>query len=269
MDAAVHCREPGGEWRGSQLPAEPVLQRRPKPTERRLQSLGCAGTHPAPRPWAHSSTASRRSLTPPPSSRTPGPTLVSQLGKLRRRRRPERAAAGAGADLPAGGATRPPCSFLGARQGRRRGWGLPGQRRRRDSGGGPERQDPQPEPEKGENPPSWPRGPLPVATFAGGARDPNADLRRRGPLYMSDSCDPMDCSPPGSSVHGILQARRLESESESRSVVSDSLRPHGLCSPWNSPGQNTGMGSLSLLQGIFPTQGSNRGLPHCGQFFTS
>ena len=35
------------------------------------------------------------------------------------------------------------------------------------------------------------------------------------------------------------------------------------CSPWNSPGQNTGVGSLSLLQGIFRTQGSNPGLPHC------
>ena len=35
--------------------------------------------------------------------------------------------------------------------------------------------------------------------------------------------------------------------------------------PWNSPGQNTGVGSLSLLQGIFPTQGSNPGLPHCRQ----
>ena len=34
------------------------------------------------------------------------------------------------------------------------------------------------------------------------------------------------------------------------------LRPHGLFSPWNSPGQNTGVGSLSLLQGIFPTQGT-------------
>ena len=33
--------------------------------------------------------------------------------------------------------------------------------------------------------------------------------------------------------------------------------------PWNSPGQNTGVGSLSLLQGIFPTQGSNPGLPRC------
>ena len=46
-------------------------------------------------------------------------------------------------------------------------------------------------------------------------------------------CEPMDCSPPGSSVHG------------------DSL------------GQNTGVGSLSLLQGIYPTQGWKPGLPHC------
>ena len=51
--------------------------------------------------------------------------------------------------------------------------------------------------------------------------------------------------------------------SESHLVVSDSLWPHGLYSPWNSPGQNTEVGSLSLLQGIFPTQGSNSGLPHC------
>ena len=51
--------------------------------------------------------------------------------------------------------------------------------------------------------------------------------------------------------------------SESRSVVSNSLQPHGLCSPWNSSGQNTGVGSLSLLQEIFPTQESNPGLPHC------
>ena len=47
--------------------------------------------------------------------------------------------------------------------------------------------------------------------------------------------------------------------------MSDSLQPHGLYNPWNSPGQNTGVGSLSLLQGIFPTQGSNPGLPHCRQ----
>ena len=45
--------------------------------------------------------------------------------------------------------------------------------------------------------------------------------------------------------------------------MSDYLWPHGLYSLWNSPGQNTGVGSLSLLQGIFPTQGLNPGLPHC------
>ena len=54
------------------------------------------------------------------------------------------------------------------------------------------------------------------------------------------------------------------------SVLSDSLRPHGLqltrlLCPWNSPGKNTGVGCRSLLRGIFPTQGSNPGLPHCRQ----
>ena len=85
----------------------------------------------------------------------------------------------------------------------------------------------------------------------------------------------MDCSLPDGSVHGISQARRLElvaisfsirkAESESHAVMSDFLRLHGLYSPWNSPGQNTRVGSLSLLQEIFPTQGSNPGLPHCRQ----
>ena len=55
------------------------------------------------------------------------------------------------------------------------------------------------------------------------------------------------------------------SESEGYSVASNSLRPYGLYSPWNCPGQNTGVGSLCLLQGIFPTQRSNPGLPHCRQ----
>ena len=45
----------------------------------------------------------------------------------------------------------------------------------------------------------------------------------------------------------------------------ETLQPHGLYSPWNSPGQNTGVGSLSLLLGIFLTQGSNPGPPHCRQ----
>ena len=43
------------------------------------------------------------------------------------------------------------------------------------------------------------------------------------------------------------------------------MTPWTLYSPWNSPGQNTGVSSLSLLQGIFLTQGSNPGLPHCRQ----
>ena len=57
----------------------------------------------------------------------------------------------------------------------------------------------------------------------------------------------------------------IQSESESLSVVSNSLWPHGLYSPWNSPGQNTGVGSLLLLQEIFPTQESNPSLLHCGR----
>ena len=54
---------------------------------------------------------------------------------------------------------------------------------------------------------------------------------------------------------GKLTYMKSESESESRSVMSDSLQLHGLYSPWNSPVQNTGVGSLSLLQGIFPNPG--------------
>ena len=45
--------------------------------------------------------------------------------------------------------------------------------------------------------------------------------------------------------------------------MSDSLRPHGLYNAGNSLGQNTGGGSLSLLQGIFPILGSNPGVLHC------
>ena len=68
-----------------------------------------------------------------------------------------------------------------------------------------------------------------------------------------------------------------ESESVSHSVVSKSLQPHGLqparlLCPRNSPGKNTGVGCYALLQGIFPTQGSNLhllspALP--GGFFTT
>ena len=64
----------------------------------------------------------------------------------------------------------------------------------------------------------------------------------------------------------MLKKRLLrEVKSESCSVMSDSLQLHGLYTSWNSPGQNTGVGSCSLLQGIFSTQGSNPGLPRCRQ----
>ena len=62
-----------------------------------------------------------------------------------------------------------------------------------------------------------------------------------------------------------LSCRSQCLENESCSVMSDSLQSHGPYSPQNSPGQNTAVGSLFLLQGIFPSQGSNPGLPHCRQ----
>ena len=58
----------------------------------------------------------------------------------------------------------------------------------------------------------------------------------------------------------------------SRSVVSNFLQPHGLepsklLCPWNSPGKNTGLSSLSFFQGIFLTQELNQGLLHCRKIF--
>ena len=66
--------------------------------------------------------------------------------------------------------------------------------------------------------------------------------------------------------HIILKQHIKLQTNVSRSVVSDSLQPHGLqptrfLCPWAFSGKNTGMGSHSLLQGIFPIQGSNMGLP--------
>ena len=73
---------------------------------------------------------------------------------------------------------------------------------------------------------------------------------RANQLHTKPPC--FDSFPLRSSLNTVLHGTSL-SESESRSVVSHS--------PWNSPGQNTGVGSLSLLQGIFPTKGSNPGSP--------
>ena len=60
----------------------------------------------------------------------------------------------------------------------------------------------------------------------------------------------------------------------SLSVVFDSLRLHGLyptrrLCPWNSPDKNTVVGNHSVLQTIFPTQGSNPGLLDCRQILYS
>ena len=70
--------------------------------------------------------------------------------------------------------------------------------------------------------------------------------------------------PKNINFYFIDYAKVFDCVSESHSVVSDSLRPHGLYSLWNTPGQNTEVGSRSLLQEIFPTQGLNPGLLHCG-----
>ena len=77
----------------------------------------------------------------------------------------------------------------------------------------------------------------------------NKEPKRQPSPWGLASCNTHQVSP------GILL-----SPSETRSVVSDSLQPQALYSIWNSPGQNTGVGSHSLLQGFFPTQGSNPGL---------
>ena len=78
-----------------------------------------------------------------------------------------------------------------------------------------------------------------------------------------ESCQPREAAPARLTSRVLLWplcANSLDKPGncrESHSVVSDSLQPHGLDSPLDSPDQNTGEGSLSLLQGIFPTQGSN------------
>ena len=68
----------------------------------------------------------------------------------------------------------------------------------------------------------------------------------------------------------LIGVRGQKRGKRSCSVMSDSLRPHRLqltrlLSSWDFPGMNTGVGCHFLLQGIFPTQGSNLGLPHCRQ----
>ena len=74
-------------------------------------------------------------------------------------------------------------------------------------------------------------------------------------MVVATLCQKQDLTSNQLLIEDQLQA----CESKSCSVVSESFLPHGLYSPWNSPGQNPGVGSCPLLPGIFPTQGSNPG----------
>ena len=65
---------------------------------------------------------------------------------------------------------------------------------------------------------------------------------------------PVDRGAWRATVHGVAK---------SRTRLSDFTFTFKLYSPWNSLGQNAGVGSRLLLQGIFPIQGLNPGLPHC------
>ena len=86
---------------------------------------------------------------------------------------------------------------------------------------------------------------------------------------MSNSLQPMDYA-----VHGILQARVLElvtfpfSRGSSQPGIEPrfpTLQVDSLLAEPQEKTKNTRMGSLPLLQGIFPTQESNRGPLHCRQ----
>ena len=103
-----------------------------------------------------------------------------------------------------------------------------------------------------------------------------------GPCWFFQTCWHIECSALTASSFRILNSSAgipslslslfiltVMIPSESCSVVSNSLQPRGLYSPWDSPGQNTGVGSLSLLWGIFPTQGLKAGFLHCRWIFLS
>ena len=107
----------------------------------------------------------------------------------------------------------------------------------------------------------------------------NGAVVKNPPAYEGDARD-VDLIPgwersPGGGNGNLLHStvferliRFLREDSSyytkvSHSVMSNSLRPHGLYSPWNSPGPNTRLGTIPFSRGIFPTQGLNPGLPHC------
>ena len=98
-------------------------------------------------------------------------------------------------------------------------------------------------------------------------------VRCSGAQSRPTLCDPTDCGPPGSSVHGTLQARILEwvamlssrGSSQPRDQTQVSRIAESLPAEAQGKPKNSGVGSLCLLQGIFLTQESNWGLLHCRQ----
>ena len=101
--------------------------------------------------------------------------------------------------------------------------------------------------------------------------------RRDKKAFLSEQCKEIEENNKMGNTRGFF--KRMGDTKEtchakerqwSHSVMSDSLQPHGLqptslLCPWNFPGKSTGVRCHFLLQRIFPTQGSNLGLPHCRQ----
>jgi len=119
---------------------------------------------------------------------------------------------------------------------------------------------------------SWPKDRTCITCIAGGlfTAQPSGKPQPTIPKYKIESKKSSTTLGVRYSHRNILSQlwkegllNKLGDESEIHLVVSDSFCPHGRYSPQDSPGQNIGVGSLSLLQGIFPTQGSNPGLQHC------
>ena len=88
------------------------------------------------------------------------------------------------------------------------------------------------------------------------------DWAHQSPLCMGfarqEYWSGLPCPPPGDLLHPGIEPASLMS-----STLAGRFFTAWHHSPWNSPGQNTGVDSLSRLQGIFSTQGLNPGLPHC------
>ena len=89
-------------------------------------------------------------------------------------------------------------------------------------------------------------------------------FRASGPFLEA-----LRCIIPNESCTVIVgpKQRKKKKVAESCLTLCDptDCKPTGLPHPWTFPGKSTGVGCHFLLQGIFPTQGSNRGLPHCRQ----